>query len=176
MTQNNYDRLDEYDYVDGEYLYKVFDKYSKLLGSFLISFSILEQELNLAIAEYIHDDWNELGFVIIEKLTIGNKIELFYKMYVLLESMLSKKSKEKLIKIRKQLVVLNLFRNNIVHANWQSLAKDGFVRTKIVVDNQEGYVKFKKIEITPKIIRQKVKEVDDLVDKIGEYTDEARNQ
>ena len=72
--------------------------------------------------------------------------------------------------------LLNLFRNNIVHANWQSLTKDGFVRVKIVVDNQEGYVKFKKVEITLKILLQKIKEVDDLVDKIGEYTDTARNQ
>lgn len=143
MTQNNYEELEQYDYPDGEYLEKVVDKYSPLIGSFLVNFSILEQELNLAIAESISDRCHETGFVIIEKLTTSNKIELFYKMYVRLESLLDKKNKKMLDKIREQLEALNLFRNNIVHANWQSLTKDGFVRTKIVVDNQEGYVKFK---------------------------------
>jgi len=47
------------------------------------------------------------------------------------------------------------FRNNMVHAHWQTITRDGFVRTKIVVDNQDGYVKFKNTQITPKIIRDK---------------------
>jgi hypothetical protein len=114
-----------------------------------------------------------MGFVIIEKLTTSNKIELFYKMYVRLESLKDKKNKDILNQITKQLESLNIFRNNIVHANWQSLTKDGFVRTKIVVDNQEGYVKFKKVEITPKIIRQKIKEIEKLVDQLDKYKETA---
>jgi hypothetical protein len=173
MTKNDYDELEQDDYLDGEYLEKVIDKYTPLIGSFLVNFSILEQDLNLAIAEFIHDDYPETGFVIIEKVTTSNKIELFYKMYVRLESFNDKKNKEILDKIRKQLNSLNSFRNSIVHANWQSLTKDGFVRTKIVVDNQEGYIKFKKIEITPKIIRQKIKEIDRLVEQIYKYKEVA---
>lgn len=171
--QDNYDELEQYDYSDGEYLEKVLSKYSPLIGLFLVNFSVLEQDLNIAIADFIHDNSNEAGFVIIEKLSMSNKIELFYKMYVRLESFKEKKNKEMLDKIRIQFETLNTFRNNIVHANWQSLKKDGFVRTKIVVDNQEGYVKFKKIEITPKIIRQKIKDIDKLVEQIEEYKERA---
>ena len=167
--QNNYDELDQFDFSDGEHLEKVVDKYSPLIGLFLVNFSILEHELNLAIADFISDRAHEMGFVVIEKLTTSNKIELFYKMYVRLESFNDKKNKEILDKIRKQLELLNLFRNSIVHANWQSLTKDGFVRTKIVVDSQEGYVKFKKVEITLKIIRQKIKETEKLTDQVYEY-------
>lgn len=173
MIQNDFDELDQYDYAGGEYLEKVVDKYSSLIGLFLINFSILEHDLNLAIADFINERGHEPGFVIIEKITTSNKIDLFYKLYVRLESFKDKKSKKILDKIREQLELLNSFRNNIVHANWQSLTEDGFVRTKIVVDNQEGYVKFKKVQITPKIIKEKIKEQDKLIEKIDEYKETA---
>ena len=60
-----------------------------------------------------------------------------------------------------------------MHANWQSLSDKGFVRTKIIVDNQDGYVKFKKTKITPKIIREKIKEIDELIQEIDEYKETA---
>ncbi|MFH1683979.1 MAG: hypothetical protein ABIA67_03765 [Candidatus Margulisiibacteriota bacterium] len=60
-----------------------------------------------------------------------------------------------------------------MHANWQSLTKDGFVRTKIVVDKEDGYVKFKKVEITPKILRTKIKEIHGLINQIEEYKDKV---
>ncbi len=169
----NFDELEQFAFPDGEYLEKAADKYSAPIGIFLINFSILEHELNIAIADFLHDDAHETGFVIIEKLTTSNKIDLFYKMYVRLEPFKDKKNKEVLNKIREQLESLNTFRNNIVHANWQSLTKDGFVWTKIVVDNQEGYVKFRKVQITPKIIRQKIKEIEKLVALIDNYKETA---
>ena len=173
MAKEDYDELEQYAYPDSEYLEKVADRYSSPIGLFLINFSILEHDLNIAIAEFLHDDAHETGFVILEKLTTGNKIDLFYKMYVRLESFKDKKNKEVLNKIREQLEVLNTFRNNIVHANWQSLTKTGFVWTKIVVDNQEGYVKFRKVQITPKIIRQKIREIEKLTDLMDNYKETA---
>jgi len=168
-----FDGLEQYDFIDEEYLEKVVDKYSSLIGLFLINFSCLEHELNLAIADFFGDDYHETGYVIIEKLNTSNKIELFYKIYIRLESFKSKKTKNVLDKIRQKLELINTFRNSIVHANWQSLSKDGFVRTKIIVDNQEGYIKFKKVQITPKIIREKIKEIEKLVEKIDEYKETA---
>ena len=53
--ENNFDELEQYDYSDGEYLEKVVDRYSPLIGLFLVNFSILEQELNLAVADFIRD-------------------------------------------------------------------------------------------------------------------------
>jgi hypothetical protein len=175
MTQTHtFENLEQYDdYHDGEYLDKVVDKYSPLLGSFLLNFSILEQELNLAVIKFINNRSDEMGFMIIEKLTVSNKIDLFYKMYLRLESFKTKNAKKSLNKIKQQLEELNSFRNSIVHANWQSLTKNGFVRTKIIVDNQEGYVKFKKVETTPKIIKLKIKEIKKLIDQIDEYREIA---
>ncbi len=172
-NQTVYDELEQYDFSDGEYLEKVADKYFPLVGEFLISFSIMEQELNLAIADFLHDDCHETGYVIIEKLTTSNKIDLFYKMYVRLESFSNKKHKVILDGIRKQLDELNIFRNNVVHANWQSLTKEGSVRVKIVVDTDEGFVKFRKVLMTPKIIREKIREIDSLSEKIDQYKEQA---
>lgn len=166
-----YDELEQYDFSDMEYLDKVSDKYSPLIGEFLISFSILEQELNIAIADILGDDYHETGFVIIEKLSMSNKIDLFYKMYVRLESFNNKKYKAILDDLRNHLNELNTFRNYVVHANWQSLTKDGYVRTKIIVDTDDGFVKFKKILMTSKIIKQKIKEIYLLPEKIDEYKD-----
>jgi len=171
--RKNYDKLEQFDFSDGEYLEKVINKYSSLIGLFLVKFNCLEQEINLAIADFLNDDCHEMGFLIIEKLMIKNKIELFYKMYVRLESFRNKKDKKILDEIKKQLKSLNSFRNSVVHANWESLTKDSFVRTKIIVDNQEGYVKFKKIKITPKIIRQKIKEIEKLINQIDKYKETA---
>ena len=99
----NYEELDQYDYTDGEYLEKIVDRYTTPIGLFLVNFSILEQELNLAVADFISDRAHEMGFVVIEKLTTANKIDLFYKMYVRLESFKDKKNKEVLNKIREQM-------------------------------------------------------------------------
>ncbi len=173
LQRDTFDELEQYDFLDEKYLEKVVDKYSPLVGLFLINFSCLEHELNLAIVDIFADDHHEPGYVIIEKLTTRNKIELFHKMYVRLESFKDEKSKDVLNEIRLRLESINTFRNSIVHANWQSLSKDGFVRTKIIVDNQEGYVKFKKIQIIPKIIREKTKEIDKLIKKIDGYKETA---
>ena len=60
-----------------------------------------------------------------------------------------------------------------MHANWQSLTKEGSVRVKIVVDTDEGFVKFKKVLMAAKIIRQKIREIDSLSEKIDQYKEKA---
>lgn len=168
-----FDDLEQYDYSDGEYLDKVTHKYCPLIGFFLITFSKLENELNTAIAEYIQHGTHETGFVIIEKITTSNKIDLFYKLYLGLTSF-SKNPKYKidLIAIKKELNELNSFRNALVHANWESLNKEGYVRTKIVIDDKEGYVKFKKVEVLTKTIRKRIKEAEKLSDKLYTFKDD----
>ena len=121
--KDNFEELEQYDFLDNDYLERVIDNYSYLIGKFLVRFSCLEHELNLAVADIIQSRTHETGYVVIEKLTIKNKIELFYKMYIRFESFKDKKSKQVLYQIREQLETVNNFRNSIVHANWSSLAK-----------------------------------------------------
>lgn len=172
-NKEDYDELEQYDFSDGEFLEKVIDKYSPLLGLFLINFSEVENELNGAIADYINERGHETGFVIIEKITTSNKIDLFYKLYLRFTLYKPPIYKAELTKIKKQLNELNLFRNALVHANWDSLSKDGYVRTRIVVDDQEGSVMFRKIEVSLKTIRNKIKEAGKLIDALFELKEDA---
>lgn len=163
MNEEN-EALEQYDYSTNDYLYKVEDKYAPLIGLFLIRFSELEHTLNIAIAEIINDRTHEPGFVVIENLTTNNKIQLFYKFYLQLVSALGKKKHvDRLRQLRSQLEEINTFRNKIAHANWQTLNKQGMVRTKIVVDNQQGYVLFRRVEILPKAIRRQIKTIEKLI-------------
>jgi hypothetical protein len=169
----DYKELEQYDYYDEDYLEKVIEKYSFLVGLFIIRFSSLEHEIDTFIADRFGDDYHETGYVIIENLSISNKIDLFYKMYLRIESLKEKNNRKTLENIKNRLIAMNTFRNFIAHANWGSLTKDGFVRVKIMVDNQEGYVKLKNIQITTKILRDNLKEIDKLLNLIFKYKESA---
>ena len=86
-----------------------------------------------------------------------------------LSALTNKKYQDRLLKIKKQLEEINSFRNNIVHANWQSLTKDRFVRTKILTDPDEGRVKFRKIKMDTELIKSKIRKIDSLINRIDNY-------
>ena len=164
-----FEELEQIDYLENAYLERVIGTYSRLIGLFLIKFSYLEHEINVAIADFIHDDAHDTGYIIIERLTVGNKIDLFYRLYLQLSALTNKKYQDRLLKIKKQLEEINSFRNNIVHANWQSLTKDRFVRTKILTDPDEGRVKFRKIKMDTELIKSKIRKIDSLINRIDNY-------
>lgn len=170
---NQKETLDQYDLIVNDDLAAVKKKYSELIGRFLICFSSLEHDLNISIAEIIHDRTHETGYVVIEGMTFNNKIQLFYKLYSRLESATEKRFAHKLKYIKQSLSSINSFRNNIAHANWLSVSPAGFVRIKIIVDSEDGYVAFKKAKILPGMIREKIKEIEKLSDFLFEYQEEV---
>jgi len=135
------EELDQFDYISGEYIEKVdiFIDYSYALGEFIITFSNLDHEINIAIADIFADDAHYFGYLIIEKLSFVNKIDLFYKLYLGLAHHTSPKNKKMLQKIKADLMEINTFRNNIIHANWTTLTKDKFVRTKLSLATTTGW-------------------------------------
>jgi len=164
------EHLKQMDFEYGDYIEKVERKYAPLIGKFLIAFSELEHNLNLAIAGYFADDLHEIGYTIIENLKFSQKIDLFYKLYIREEIMIrNRKTKSVLNTIKRKLESINNFRNKIVHANWVSLKKDKTVRTKIIVNKTGEGVKFKRVKISPKSIEKRIKETKDLVERIDEY-------
>ncbi len=167
--------LDQYDSTDDEYLFSIIGTISPLVGRFLILFSILEHELNQCIADIINDRANHFGYIIIEKMTTYNKIDLFYKMYLGLSTFTTSRHIYDLKKINENLEGMNSFRNNIVHANWQTLSADGFVRTKIAVDGSDGEVYFKKVSITKEILRDKIAEIKNLIKSLENYHENVLN-
>lgn len=170
---NTFERLEQYDFIDDQDIDKIIKKYSELIGKFLILFSCLEHELNLAIAEFINERTHQMGYLMIERMAISDKIDLFNKMFLGLESATGKRNKKILDRIKQSMSSINAFRNQIAHANWLTMSITGYVRTKIIVDNKEGHIKFKKILITPKLIRDKIKEIKKLNKLIDNYKEKA---
>jgi len=74
------EKLDQYDYFDGDYIEKssVFVDYSYAIGELVISFNNLDHEINIAIADIFGSDFHYFGYLITEKLSFINKIDLFY--------------------------------------------------------------------------------------------------
>lgn len=175
QIQSEFEELDQYDYINDEYLDLVRKRYEPLIGRLLISFSALEHCLNYEIAERISERAHNEGYVIIEKLTMMNKIELYNKLFLglLNSTRMGERLKEKLKIIKAELIEINTFRNIVVHANWTTLTEEKLVRTKIVVDNDDGFVKFKKIQVTPKLIYSKCKRIEKLINKIEFFTESA---
>jgi len=149
--------LEQYDSW-GECLEKVGNEYVTHIGRFVLDFSELEHTLNNSLAEILHNSSHELGYVIIEKLTIHNKIELFHKLYLRIVSFQNDEGKNALAHVKETFNDLNKFRNMIVHANWVTLDEDAYVRTKIKLDSEDGYVKFRMVKITPELIQERCKE------------------
>lgn len=165
------DRLEQYDYPDGEYLDKVRRRYVAPIGKFLIGFSSLEHSLDIHIAESFIDDAHEYGYLIIEGSSLCNKIDLFRKLFQMRLRYMKPRHLVKLAAILKRLHAARVFRNYIAHANWVSLEKSGYVRTKI--DEKDGEVVLKKVRITPIIIGSWIKRVERLENDLYEFVEKC---
>lgn len=165
--------LEQYDYIDDDYFEQAVSKYSSLIGEFLMHFSYLEHELEIAIAEFVNDRSHDVGYLFITKIDrMSDKIDLFYKYYKMFEHFTDKESTQ-LKEIVKALKSMSEFRNHLAHAKWQSIKKDGVVRVKVKSDKSTGVIQFKNVIIKPKDIRAKIKEIDRLVDKIDRYREKV---
>jgi hypothetical protein len=142
----------EFETIEGQHL-----RYAKAIGSFVISFAELEDSVDRDLATAINERAHEPGYRIIKYLTFRDKIDLLNDDYVAFIKYLSSKSDKKrlLTEIRiihNKLCELSEFRNKVLHANWQSLDKSGFVRTKIIENKDDFGIQFKKIEMTPSVL------------------------
>ena len=172
QRKNERDTIEQYDYEDTDYLDSVLDDFAPAIGSFLINFSVLEHELTIAIAEFLVDDYHPLGLVIVGRLTTNSKIDLFYRLCVLRDATTSRGTKA-VKKLRQRLDEVNTFRNQLVHASWGSLSKDGFVHTRADVDDSDGIVKRIRLSVSPELIQERTEEITDLIEMLDNYTDEV---
>ncbi len=164
-----YEEMSQYDYSSDDYIDELKNPYSKLIGSFLIEYSRLEHELNISIADLVFDDCHDLGYHIIEKMRMSNKIYFYYKYSLRVEVVMGEQNKKFLKKIYNNLRSLNKFRNIIAHADWCTLDKQMNVRTSIITDDESGIVKFKKVKVTLKNIEQNIKLIGKVLVDLDKY-------
>lgn len=161
--------LEQYDYVDGEYIEKVKKRYAHRIGLFMIRFSELEHTLDTALAEHFMDDAHEMGYLVIEGLSVNNKIELFRKLCQQFARLLAPKKLPRLKRLIKRLHDLRVFRNYLAHANWSSLDKTGYVRTRI--DEKDGEIVLKKVRMTPDKIETWIRRIDVATEDLDDFKD-----
>lgn len=172
-----YSSLEQFDSEPGHYgtLDSIPKKYSEEIGHFIIVFSALEHSINLVIADMASDRAHDLGYRIVSGLRMRNKIEFLYKILLsFISSTNQLRRKKKLSKLKDELLDVNEFRNYLAHANWCTLKKNGLVRTKIATDN-DGYVAFKNIKLTPIKIGKMTSKVDRLIVEVDVFFMNTQN-
>ena len=168
--------LDQYDYGVDEVIYEKHAQYAPRIGEFFISFSNLEISLNRLIITMISDRSDEEGYRMIKYLNFRNKIELAndqYKYFINYSNSPAIKLRyaRRLSAIFKKLQEISEFRNKVAHANWMSLTKKGFVRTKIRENYDGKGVEFENIKITPAILYKFQRQCETLVNDIDDFLD-----
>jgi hypothetical protein len=162
--------LEQYDWFDDHYIDKVARRYEARIGRVLIRFSELEYDLDIAIAERLSDGSHELGYLVLEGSSLNNKIELFRRLLHAVVRYLRRSRVKKLQSIVKQLHAARIFRNYVAHANWRTLERSGYVRTR--VSEKDGEIVFKKVRITPSVLDAWYRRIDHLDDSLYSFIEE----
>lgn len=158
--------LEQEDIFDNDYMEEVMGKYAPLIGEFIIRFSELEHELNQMIAKSFIDDMDSVGYRVIKFLNFSAKVELFLETSLERAIYTNSNIIQKLNIIQKNLDEIRIFRNQIVHANWLTLTKKGFVRTRIESDKGDGSIQFVKVKILPKTIQTFINKINSTINQI----------
>lgn len=151
-------------------------KYAISIGSFIISFSELEDTVDNDLATAISNRAHEPGYRIIKYLSFRDKINLLNDDYsAFIKHIESKSSKIRLLDelkiIYNKLCELSEFRNKVAHANWLSLDKSGFVRTKIVENRDDIGMQLEKVKMTPGVLVKFRKQNEALSNKLSLFRD-----
>ena len=172
--------------VTGEYetIENQHSKYAKAIGSFIISFSELEESLDNDLATAINERAHEAGYRIIKYLGFRNKVDLlnddYFRYIEYLDSASAKlRLSAELRVIYNKLCELSEFRNRVAHANWLSLDSSGFVRTRIIEAKDGSGVQLEKVKMTPSVLIKFRKQNEALSRKIDFFREKvwaARNR
>lgn len=84
------------------------------------------------------------------------------------------KSKDKFNKIYKKLIEIVETRNKVVHANWGTLEKDGYVRVKTISNKDSGFISFKKEKINAKLLTKMCVDMEKLDESLYELLESER--
>ncbi|MFA6027242.1 MAG: hypothetical protein WC727_12470 [Ignavibacteriaceae bacterium] len=177
VIEVKYEELEQYDTEwDDKIMEEKESLYAHHIGAFLIWFSKLENRLDIELSNLINDRSHDEGYIILKDLDMSGKIELFYNL-AFPRAYLTKKSKSRrnklfrLSSIRKKLEDLSTLRNKIAHAKWNTLDKDGYVRVDTKTKKEDGFIKFRKLKITPALMRKSMEEIPTLIEKLVMFTD-----
>lgn len=164
--------LDQYDLVTDDYIDKVARRYESRIGRLFIRFSELEHNLDIAIVEHVSDRSHDLGYMVLDGLSLYNKIELFRRLLHSYTKHVRPSRLKSFPSIVTKLHEARTFRNYVAHANWRTLETSGYVRTKVT--EKEGDIVFKKVRVTPSVLDAWVRRIDRLDALLYEFVEESQ--
>ena len=180
MAQNTkkYDEkveiLEQFDFFPDDHLEVGVSKFACHVGEFMIRFSIIEHDLNIAISEALNSRSHDIGLNVIAPLSLRNKLDLFRRLYL---PIVSTNNKKQLPGVTQKVVLATLyqelgdligFRNRIAHANWATIDRNGFVRSKITADDN-GFVQFVRFKVSIKLLNERIKQISSLDLDMNEF-------
>ncbi len=166
-----YEKLDQYDSNwNEELLLKKKTDYAFYIWTFLIDFSYLEHEIDIALAELINEKNHNFWYVITKDLETFDKISLFYNsVFPYISFTENKKKIEMLDSLIKKLQDITIFRNKIAHWKWNTLDKDGYIRVDAKTSKENGLIVFRKYKITLPILRKSIKDMQKLTEEVSNF-------
>jgi hypothetical protein len=169
MVSKKTEPLEQFVWDDSGFIEEIQEEYEVLIGRFIIEFSRLEYSLNQLIAQSIHDDADEPGYRFIIYFRMIDKIQ-YLKSYAL--RMIDLFGKDELVQKTKDLFQslekANSFRNRIVHANWCTLDKSFYVRSRIMENRTNGALELVKTKVDETTILNKIRELEKLDENLEE--------
>lgn len=166
-----YEKLDQYDNnPEEEISLKRRIDYAFYIWEFLINFSSLEHEIDIALADRISHGSHELWYHVTKILEVSDKINLLHDL--MFQYLCYCDSKEKiwlLDKLIERLKSVTVLRNKVAHWKWNTLDCNGYLRVDVKVSKEDGWIIFRKFKITLPILRKGIKEIEKLIEEIPNF-------
>ena len=159
------EQLDQYAFIETDFMDEHVNKFSHPVCNFLIIFSYLEYALDKLISEIINSRSDLIGYIVTSEMSMANKIDLLER-FVNLGKHHGLKWPHDINVIIKKLKSINKFRNRIAHANWSSMRHNGITRVKTKVDQDNG-VYFENFNLSLKAIHSAQLELDSTIKLIN---------
>ncbi len=176
-NEQEIEKLEQYDYIDDEYMSVKEDDYAYHIWLFFIRFSWLEHEINISLSDLIQDWSHEIGYSIIEWLFIGKKLDLYNRLAKKYISIIWKEQEKNLVKLKdiiKDIKDLYEFRNTLAHSYWLSMKKWGWVRVSFSSDKY-GVINVKSEKILPRNIKAKITQIKKTIEKFSLFNDKIKD-
>jgi hypothetical protein len=155
-------------YLEGDnekYLHSV----APLIGYIVYEFNSLEERLTALIHQMISDRSDDKGIIITYKMSYSQKVDLFNRYSTWAQNICNKAISNHQLFVQ-TLTECGRLRNMVVHAEWETVDRDGFALVKIKVEKngiQQEYVQFD-LDSLAKINGL----ITDAYNKFDEYEDE----
>ncbi len=149
------DQFLSHDINDEEEVEKYLETILPSIGYVVMYFNALENSLDKLICEIIHDDYDNLGLIVLHKMNYSSKVDLFKRLCENHHSQLNLSIESFKILIS-ELKECGRLRNLVVHADWENTDNDNFTYVNLRIsanDIEQEYLQFSERTLTSIILR-----------------------